>query len=545
MNPTSETEALPASPDTLDSLIYATVILFILSVITEKLTQLVRMYPTQFRTIGIVVCVLFFIPLGHAAIDKYSGVKDVITTGEIILLYCLDILLLVVIVANTELMKRNERLAGLTGHLQALKNINKDSSGDSTTKEKEVTLLSFILGFIVAYAFNANLFYLFENPPRLGWQGVTIFKENTFYALNPEYIGFDLYPAIGFLLTAFFLAFGSKFFHDLLDTLLQAKNLKRKLNDKETFQADDIQKFDEYISLTDHDLAALAINQNEGVLKAKFTNISFMTDTVSHANGRSLPVVGIYLNDSMTDGLPKFLPAKLPSGRVCTVPTEIIPGTGPGVITAGMDGALANNDSSPGYKGSACCMVKNNAGTFVLTNCHVLTQGNLFSPLNNTGNAEVAYDDQVIGTWTYGSIDASGDFALVNLEDPEQFRSDAQVERFSGLREIRKEDHLKLQVSIRGYRSKTRSDGYVIDVVKKQIALAYNYGNILTFDEVILVGNTPDRVNSAPVSDFSDSGGVVYDNQNQIIGIITGKNQKFSVILPLKNFITNNNLHIL
>ena len=73
----------------------------------------------------------------------------------------------------------------------------------------------------------------------------------------------------------------------------------------------------------------------------------------------------------------------------------------------------------------------------------------------------------------------------------------------------------------------------------------YNYGNSLKFNEAILIGNNPDRKKCRPASQEGDSGGVVYDNDHNLIGIITGLIEgKFSIVIPLHQFVLDNSLSI-
>src|SRR5688500_3640886 len=82
-------------PDILDSLIYATIVLFILSVITEKLTQLVRYYPRTFRWIGIIACGAFYFPIVRAALYDPK-----LSVFSIILLFLFNTGLLIVLIVN-------------------------------------------------------------------------------------------------------------------------------------------------------------------------------------------------------------------------------------------------------------------------------------------------------------------------------------------------------------------------------------------------------------------------------------------------------------
>ncbi len=81
-------------------------------------------------------------------------------------------------------------------------------------REKKILLLSVMVGIIVAFITNADFFKIVETSGIQPWKGF-----NDFSVLSIP----------GFIITGLFLSQGSKFFHDLLDTLLYVKNIKKSL----------------------------------------------------------------------------------------------------------------------------------------------------------------------------------------------------------------------------------------------------------------------------------------------------------------------------
>ncbi|REE01527.1 M15 family metallopeptidase [Marinoscillum furvescens] len=78
-------------------------------------------------------------------------------------------------------------------------------------RELKVMLVSLLAGQLVAFGTGANLFEIFDGGT-FGWRG---FSWNAVW---------------GCFFTGFFLSWGSKFWHDLLDILLEVKNTKKALN---------------------------------------------------------------------------------------------------------------------------------------------------------------------------------------------------------------------------------------------------------------------------------------------------------------------------
>jgi len=297
--------------------------------------------------------------------------------------------------------------------------------------------------------------------------------------------------------------------------------------------------------LSDEALVRLAIKQKGKALKEKFSNIHFLNDSIAIVNGERKDVLGIYVADKNVKGLPGKVLVKLPNGKGRYVKTEIISEVGIAKITGGMDGSVANADLF-GFAGSGCCLLmdKNNKN-YMLSNCHVMTDGALENPLSTTGQPQVLYDDRKIGDWIYGSMTTAGDFALIEMEDADGFIVNTTAELFNNqTREILKEDWLKLQVTVRGNKCKTKK-AFVIEVIKKQVKIVYKNGLTLVIDEAILLGNKPDKSKCFPVTEPGDSGGAAYDENNKLIGIITSKSSKFSYIIPVKKFIQSLSLKII
>ncbi|MBK8954086.1 MAG: hypothetical protein IPM34_00830 [Saprospiraceae bacterium] len=99
-------------------------------------------------------------------------------------------------------------------------------------REKKIQLLSGIIGILVALLCNADFFQLIKT------QGAMI-------PLN-SITDFSFKSILGCLITGLFLSQGSKFFHDLLDTLLYYKNVKRALYSKQEIENKLLQSPDSY-----------------------------------------------------------------------------------------------------------------------------------------------------------------------------------------------------------------------------------------------------------------------------------------------------------
>ncbi|MBD3637784.1 MAG: hypothetical protein HUJ25_10555 [Crocinitomicaceae bacterium] len=106
-------------------------------------------------------------------------------------------------------------------------------------KVREIQTLTFLIGCVVAFATRANLFKLYDPEFKLSWFEV---EYSSYTALD------GVSDFIGCFLTGVFLSFGSKFFHDLLGVLMETKNLKRKLRNRESVEdLNTINEVDSYL----------------------------------------------------------------------------------------------------------------------------------------------------------------------------------------------------------------------------------------------------------------------------------------------------------
>ncbi len=86
---------------------------------------------------------------------------------------------------------------------------------DERKREKIIQNLAIIVGVIISFVSNADFFQLVGGKDLVHWS-------------DPN-VHINIKSFFGCLLSGLFLSQGSKFFHDLLDTLLYAKNMKKGL----------------------------------------------------------------------------------------------------------------------------------------------------------------------------------------------------------------------------------------------------------------------------------------------------------------------------
>jgi hypothetical protein len=148
-----------------------------------------------------------------------------------------------------------------------------------------------VVGIVVAVATRASIFGISDPNFELGWHAFDWEQDNMLLYLVADFFG-SVFSGI-------FLSLGSKFFHDLLDLLLESKNLKRKLTDRESIKnLHTIEEFDAYIEEVEPVVVELEIEKYlKTVPQFKFFEYS---EDDNAAN--------VYLNDISQDDLEKLKP---------------------------------------------------------------------------------------------------------------------------------------------------------------------------------------------------------------------------------------------
>jgi hypothetical protein len=471
-------------PDILDSLLAILIILFILSMIVEKITQLIRKYAPF--------------------IKPNSKVKKVAIGKQ----------------ASTVWRHINKKQTGVFTELD--KKI-----------EREVNSLSFVLSVAIALIFRVDLFKMFREPdPR------TVL----FWSDQADYEGYEKVAfAFSILLTGFFLTFGSKFFHDLIDTLLQVKNLKRKLVDDNTYNVETIQQFDRYIEKKYSDIIEAAILQN-----AELLSDPLMIGPPLHGKmskkGKIIDCITVHLIGTDRGKIPQAVNLKIADGHTVSVPVNVIHNVDVPVAHARQGDAVASIQNL-NFKGTICCKVQRTGSNepHLVTCSHVMTQGtadNNFGDLATPVNADV---NGVAGNFVWALRTDKLDLALIQQATNNfQYVISPQKERA-----LEPADMLTTTVKV------VRQNGNIIQgkvinyCAPRGIPIQYTNG-VQNIFNLILLADVIDLDNNvfASLTVPGDSGACVYDDKNRPVGMIIAGNSQFSYAIAMTDILTKLNATI-
>ena len=408
-------------------------------------------------------------------------------------------------------------------------------------KERERGIVNFALicGFFVASSCGADLLFLVETGGLL-----RVPNMNKFWDIR-ETLAALYRHGVGFLLTAFFISLGSKFWHELLDVLMATSNLKEKLGERADWKFSKIEEVDTYLLSYEIDPIRNALNDAEnkfrvpGVLgygiKMNATGNYYIEVLIADAS--------VVIDTSLT-----YLH---PTGRVRSVPIV--------VVQSGMaipllqPAAEIGNTGTFRNSGTLGCIVqyKGTTDPCLLTCYHVVRTPNqkwdYFDQSKGDSVIESPDDtNQIIGRILEGKRSLTADIAIIKPDV--NLIIDSTIPEIGPVkmpRKLTESDLNKTVVRKSGKNFRPGPDGTLVRKTTGQIVslshtLKVNYGNgdIHTLYNLIQIkSNSPDSF-VLP----GDSGSLVVDEHNYGIGIVVAKDDSSSYAIPLTSVFNQFNL---
>ncbi len=533
----------------LDGLISVVIVLFILSVITEKFTQLVRHYPNQCQKVAILLISAIYV-VGfysyYVPVESLGPNEENIDFTDLLVLLVFNTIILIVLIINLPRVKASDNAIGkLATELAMFQNVQKDQSvKDEGAVEREVTVLSFVIGFVVSYLFNASMISLVADPKAtLGWTDVGPFIGNRIN-LNACFFGFDIFNGIGFVITGFFLSFGSKFFHDLLDTLLQTKNLKRKLNDNELVQVGTIKEFDQRLAIVDSDMVRIT-HQNHAAEIMANPHVKGTSCGSFEKDGKM--VYGIKIFASNPGGIPwKQFTYALPNGMLKAIPVLVIEQSDVARVSSQILPSDNASNRTRDSIGSICFAVKETEAPFrrFLLTCYHVVKGDrqfweYFMP-TGTDEDQVTIKHEIVGDIYKGLRNREMDAALISVAGPLDFRN--SVPEFNTAirmaRPVYDFDDDRTVVQIYGAATRQKRKGMITGVSARH---KINFGEATPFEMVNLF-EIQDNEKSIAIE--GDSGALVFTEAGEALGMVVAVSDRTTLAIPLYTILANWKLQI-
>jgi hypothetical protein len=419
--------------------------------------------------------------------------------------------------------------------------ITKFPQEDAKEYERKFRILKINVwsGVILAAILKADLIIIFNNiddPGKtLGWK----------YISEYEIPDIMLLP-FGIVMTGFFISFGSKFWHDLLDILYQIKNTKRVLADPETYKVDNIKSLKKLYDTYQSDFIKAAY------LEAK---TSFLAMDNVKAIGIKSNELGYYFEITVsknTNGIDQFYPYLLDDGTPQNIPVKVVMLANEEKIVAhGIDLSslifAKDQQANWGTLGVIVEDLTDSKNKYLLTCCH-----NVVRPIKtilNGSSIEAEAKEKVTDTATIpiGKVvkacrDSEIDAALIEINNMQNI--DNTVIGMGRPRQSRKlldRDAGKVTAYMYGAASQNNSSG-VVGSIYNDVKIEYSdTGDTYEFSIVNLIAISN---NGKAISRSGDSGACVLDEDNKVLGLVVGGSYTTTYVLPIQTMLTKLNVKI-
>jgi hypothetical protein len=402
-----------------------------------------------------------------------------------------------------------------------------------TRRTRLIQKRTIVIGIIVSILCKTSLFIIFDPAKKLFW---TVEELPTGSGFEPLTFAATIF---GCILTGLFLSFGSKFFHDLLDLLLEAKNLKRKLADRANWDFDTIEEVDKYLLTNDSADAKSKIKE----ALSRFESIEYYK--VDYPKR----IVYVYASNSKGIGEKMSIDGSLGAAlfKIVLVKTDARPILALASIRPGVQIANINPYKGSNY-GAAGVIVQNSNATqkYILTCYHAVWNEktdwdgyanepacDICSPLQGTtiGRLYLGIKNYNMDIALIKINDATAENALINARKPKAVRSLNQndVSKGTALAMISKQNTNQF------------ARGYCSDI-DYHVWLEYPDGQKRALENLYKI-ETSDK---KPFSVRGDSGSLVIDEFDYAIGLLVGGDEyKTSFAIPLDTILNNYNLKLL
>jgi len=408
-------------------------------------------------------------------------------------------------------------------------------------RQRAILSINLTISFFIALISNASLFKMFTYDSEtdvnflLGWD---------FASLDLHAFGSML---VGCALTACFISLGSKFWHDMLDMLFYAKNLKEKLVDKATYEMNSIKKIDEWINLSEDKIISKLYEENKDSLK-NIPNV-IAVGLGQEKGGYYIEVVTTKANRE----IPAFLTYNLPNNKIKNYPIKVIISSP--IVTHGnlnFKSDITNQDrlSNFGSFGIGVKFKGSEGNRKMLLTCYhvIIGNGDDFFNFKYTKNDKIVSphdnEDAIIGNVLNAIRNDTIDAALIEVEN-NIFISNDLPDNGGSITSTRiiqnDEPYNNIPVRIYGYINNSTGK---ITSINNDANIVYTLpdGSKQNWEikDLIAVSDF-----GSPISQEGDSGSALLDDQNNVIGIVVAGNDTTTYVIPIETIFSQLNIELL
>ncbi len=400
-------------------------------------------------------------------------------------------------------------------------------------RERNIQRITFITAILVAILSNANLIQLISSDDPSKVLGLKNWG-NT-YPLSGER-DFTLMPLIGCMLTSFFISVGSKFWHDMLDLLLQIKNFRRKLNDSRTFDnPQSVNQITEFIQTPEFKLAQIALDQNSQSIRS-IPGVLTVGRGYTLVGGQKTGCIEVHVADAATaEKISKDFPITLSSGLTVPVPVVVMI-TGSKPVTHSLNAALSigNKTKNLGLGTLGGFFKDTTTGEHYILSCfHVLNSDSNWTALPSTREIVLGSNGtQTIAEMIMGFRTDQIDAAIALIKKDTSISNDT-IKNPKAIRKIETKDAInETPVRILGAKTGSEQKGIIYND-SWDTELIYSDNNPWLLKDLLVLTN---KANGSLISmtQQGDSGALVIDNStNKVVGMVVGGDNLFTYAIKM------------
>lgn len=383
-------------------------------------------------------------------------------------------------------------------------------------------------GFVVAWALNASIFRIIGNisdpSNAIGWKNVIWLWDEWDWSITLDWLIF----LVGCFATGCFISLGSKFWHDLLDILLQIKNYRRLIADPATYRTDNIKAFDRLIEVYESEI----IHGAYTLAKEQWKKVDDLVATALKFDEE-----GYYIEVTLekdTAAVQPIFEYTLENGDIKSVRVHKVIAVEEIVAHSINLGDTVNHSKARGNKGTLGCLIKRSGkqDVCVLTCYHNVVaprSGFIFSP-DGDNDVELSDGTAILNAKTSFAVrDHEIDAAILTIDSTQLEQITNQVPglgEISGIRDDLKKSDLKKQVTVMIHGAVSGFQQGIVTGVYCDVKIRYSDGKH-EFINLISISN-----GGKAISARGDSGACVLDVNRELVGLIVGGNAFVSYAIP-------------
>lgn len=383
-------------------------------------------------------------------------------------------------------------------------------------REKQVGLLSLVVGTLVAFFSNLSVVSLLE---------VKDFSSHQFYleSFNGE---FDLGYWIGCLMTGLLLTFGSKFFHDLLDLLFQVKSIRRSFNEDRFSEITTARNADEALEIVKRPVTASELVRAElrrelekhGVTENDIFGIDINEQRIE-----------VSVRDKLAAALSNLTKLQIHlHGKQVDYTIKVLPTSRPAIPHGGVH--PGENLRTLTERGCAGFIGTYNEKKYLVT-CFHCVKPHFVPWINYRGGHPFPWpiflNGQRIGKVQYGTRSDTMDIAVVECP-PNSSNLIPSTGRKLRIPDTVSDSQNLLSVICYPGTQENEVTGYILSWDAEQ---KFQYKDtVWTFHNLIKLSGAENSPQS--ISEAGDSGSPVYTEDGVLTGIILGSDEHYTYVLP-------------